>query len=140
MSLDTVRAPIDSTVRLGAENEPMTQGPDMPADNLRDSNWRALGTAEYGLAAAISDRISEAGSSIEECVRSLQTSPVVMLFSDYGGAHKDARFEVISFLAATPSGASTFCAGRQRLRQGQLGNERRMSYKSLGDKMRLKCQ
>jgi hypothetical protein len=62
-----------------------------------------------------------------------------MMFSDYGGAHKDARFEVMSFLATTPSGASTFWMGSQRLRQGRLGNERRMSYKSLGDKVRLKC-
>jgi hypothetical protein len=117
----------------------MTQGPDISAEHRRDDRWRALGRAEYDLATAVSDRISEAGSSIEECVRSLRASPTLIMLSDYGGAHKGARFEVISFLVTTPRGASTFWAGRQRLRQGQLGTERRMSYKALGDKVRLKC-
>lgn len=117
----------------------MTQGPDIPGESRRDDKWRELSGDEYGLAAAISGRISEAGSSIAQCVRAVRSSPALIMFSDYGGAHKDARFEVMSFLVTTPRGASPFLAERQRLRQGQLGTQRRMSYKALGDKLRLKC-
>jgi hypothetical protein len=126
------------TAQPDPENEHMTQGPGISAEHRRDDTWRALGRTEYDLATAISDRISEAGSSIADCVQSLRASPALIMLSDYVGVHKDARFEVMSFLVTTPSG-STFWAERQRVRQGQMGPERRMSYKALGDKVRLKC-
>jgi hypothetical protein len=56
------------------------------------------------------------------------------------GAHKNARYEVYSYLVITPASLSGFDAERVRLRQAGLGVERRMSYKEryskvLGNRM-----
>jgi hypothetical protein len=60
----------------------------------------------------------------------------MLVFSDYGGAHKDARYEVMSFLATTQEGISEFLDERRNLRDGPLGTRRRMAYKSLNDNVR----
>lgn len=106
---------------------------------MADDTWRTLSRPDFGLSDVISDRISAAGPQLENCVSSLRVAPTLVMFSDYGGAHKDARFEVMSFLVTSPVGLSRFVAERRRLRQGPLGAERRMAYKALGDKVRLRC-
>jgi hypothetical protein len=60
------------------------------------------------------------------------------MFSDYGGAHKGARYEVFSYLVTTPVGLSGFDAERVQLRRAGLGVERRMAYKALNDNVRLR--
>lgn len=102
-----------------------------------DWEWRGLTASEFGLSAVISDCISASDASLRGCVRSLRASPALLIFSDYGGAHKGARFEVMSFLITTPQGISVFLDQRQQLRESRLGTERRMAYKALGDKVRL---
>ena len=69
---------------------------------------------------------------------SIRTAPSLGLFSDYGGAHKGAQFEVFSFLVTTPYGLSKWWTARQWLRDRDLGTERRMAYERLNDKLRLK--
>jgi hypothetical protein len=66
----------------------------------------------------------------------MRASPVLLVFSDYGGSHKEAKFDVSSFLITSPAGLTDFNARRSRIRAAQLG-ERRISYKSLGDRVRL---
>jgi hypothetical protein len=59
------------------------------------------------------------------------------MLSDYGGAHKGARYEVYSYLVTTVVGFSVFDARRRQLREAGLGR-RRMSYKALNDTVRLR--
>jgi hypothetical protein len=61
------------------------------------------------------------------------------MFSDYGGAHKHARYEVLSFLISTAHSLPRFDAERRRLRKDSLGVERRMSFKALNDIVRMRC-
>jgi hypothetical protein len=68
----------------------------------------------------------------------LRASPTLLMFSDYGGAHKSARYEVLSYLVTTPAGVASFEHSRVELRQTGLGSQRRMSYKALNDNMRLR--
>jgi hypothetical protein len=99
--------------------------------------WRALpSTGSENLATAISDEIGAADRSIERCLPLLRRSDALLVFSDYGGGHKAARYEVMSFLVTTPEGISAFLQDRQRLRDGPLG-VRRMAFKSLNDNVRL---
>lgn len=98
--------------------------------------WRALEGDETNLAIMISNSI-RSSESIEGGVRSVRASPARIMFSDYGGAHRGARFEVVSFLVTTPPGLTGFLTERQRLREGQLGTDRRISYKTLNDRVRL---
>jgi len=59
------------------------------------TRWRVIAQSTFGLTAAISDAI--AGSAlIGNSIRWLRRSPSLFMFSDYGGAHKGARYEVFS--------------------------------------------
>lgn len=102
-----------------------------------EGEWRGLAPAEFGLSAVVSDCIGSSGPLLSACIRSLRSSPSLFVFSDYGGAHRAAHFEVMSFLITTPRGISDFIARCQRLRRDSLGTKRRMAYKSLSDKVRL---
>ncbi len=100
--------------------------------------WRGLAPTGPDLATAISDEIGAASISIERSIQLIRRSDAMLVFSDYGGAHKDARYEVMSFLVTTQEGISAFLDERRRLRDGPLGTRRRMAYKSLNDEVRLR--
>ena len=102
------------------------------------SGWRVITRPDFGLATVISDVISGSEAVMGNSIRSLRRSPSLFMFSDYGGAHKGARYEVLSFLITTPAGFSGFALERLRLRQDGLGAERRMAYKALNDNVRLR--
>jgi hypothetical protein len=99
--------------------------------------WGGLGRTTPGLASVSSDEIGAATHSIEHHLAPLSRSETLLLFSDYGGAHKQARFEVMSYLVTTHEAIAAFLGQRDRLRAGPLGTTRRMAYKSLNDKIRL---
>ncbi len=108
------------------------------SDKAAEGDWAWQGLeAEFALSAVISDCIGRSEATLQKCGQALRASPLMFIFSDYGGAHKGACFEVMSFLITTPQGISNFLVHRQELRQGPLGFQRRMSYKALGDKVRL---
>jgi hypothetical protein len=100
--------------------------------------WRPLSRPALGLADAISNSICVSNHVQDECLRALRSAPSLLMFSDYGGAHKQARYEVLSFLVSTVHGLESFDAERRRLRECSLGSERRMSYKALNDRMRMR--
>jgi hypothetical protein len=100
--------------------------------------WRGISRPNFGLAAVISDVISRSQAVIGNGIRSLRRSSSLLMFSDYGGAHKGARYEVFSYLVTTPSDLARFNAERVQLRWAALGVERRMSYKALNDNVRLR--
>ena len=100
------------------------------------NHWRTLSGSEFGLSAAISDHLS--ASVGDDRIANLRSADSLLMFSDYGGAHKQARYEIISFLALTLPGLRSFDDERRRLREGSMGSERRMSYKALNDTMRMR--
>lgn len=108
----------------------------MTAFGLQDFEWRRLSRPELGLADDISTFAAARVSS--GAVRTVRSQGTLLMFSDYGGAHKEARFEVLSFLVTTAPGIEVFNANRRRLRKGSLGSERRMAYKALNDKVRMR--
>ncbi len=98
--------------------------------------WRTLSRPEFGLADVISNQISSSGLVQESCLNSLRSASTLLMFSDYGGAHKGARYEVLSFLVSTVESLGRFDVERRGVREGSLGFERRMSYKALNDRVR----
>jgi hypothetical protein len=104
----------------------------------RDANsaWRKIERSDYGLSTALSEELSRSESASSTRIGAIRRAPTLLIFSDYGGSHKDARFEVFSFLATTPVGIARFESQRQQLRQDRLGRERRMAYKALNDGIR----
>lgn len=100
--------------------------------------WRCISRSDLGLSDVISDSISSSRNITSDTIRSLRTSRSLLMFSDYGGTHKGARYEVYSFLITTPAALSSFDTMRIHLRQGGLGTQRRMAYKALNDNVRLR--
>ena len=99
--------------------------------------WRVLSRPEFGLTMVISEAITDAPALDRGCIRSLRNSSPLLMFSDYGGAHKGARYEVFSYLVTTVAGFSSFNSRRTQIREAGL-HRRRMSYKTLNDTVRLR--
>ena len=110
----------------------------MPHEGQRADLWRVISRPEFGLTTVISEAICDSPALNGSSIRSLRSSSTLLMFSDYGGAHKGARYEVFSYLVTTVSGFSGFDAGRRQLREAGLGRRRRMSYKALNDTVRLR--
>jgi hypothetical protein len=103
----------------------------------RADRWRIISRPEFGLTTVISEAICDFPALNGFCMRSLRRSSSLLVFSDYGGAHKGARYEVFSYLVTTAGGFSGFDAERRLLREAGLGR-RRMSYKALNDTVRMR--
>ncbi|MFV8141858.1 hypothetical protein ACNQR7_30200 [Mycolicibacterium senegalense] len=79
-----------------------------PGSDTGGKAWRGLGRPTPDLASVISDEIGAASRRIEHHLAPLGQSETMLLFSDYGGAHKQARFEVLSYLVTTPDAIAAF--------------------------------
>ena len=104
---------------------------------MSSDKWRAIAQAGFELPALISDAIATV-THVADNLPGLRTSPTLLMFSDYGGAHRGARYEVLSYLITSATGITNFERGRRELRQTGLDSRRRMSYKALNDNMRLR--
>ena len=60
-----------------------------------------------------------------------------MIGSDYGGQHADSRYESLAFVVADGGGLNPWFQARATLREQFLPNGRRMSFKSLNDRLRM---
>lgn len=109
----------------------------MPNESRETDRWRVISRPSFGLATLISDAISGSPTVFGNRIRWLRSSSTLLMFSDYGGAHKGARYEVFSYLVTTPLGFSGFNAERGQLREAGLGS-RRISFKALNDNVRLR--
>lgn len=69
----------------------------------------------------------------------LRKHQTILIGSDYGGCHRAAEFEVASFLVTNLESIGAWNAARSRLRKAGLPQNRRMSYKALGDHHRKKA-
>lgn len=109
----------------------------MPNEGQGADRWRVISRPEFGLTTVISEAICDSPALNGSSIRSLRSSSPLLMLSDYGGAHKGARYEVYSYLVTTVVGFSVFDARRRQLREAGLGR-RRMSYKALNDTVRLR--
>lgn len=104
-------------------------------ESMSSDGWRVVKRPDFELAALLSKAVATE-TAIENNIPSLRGSPTLLMFSDYGGAHKGARYEVLSYLVTTLDGLTNFNPMRVRLRENKLGSQRRMSYKALNDNIR----
>jgi hypothetical protein len=65
--------------------------------------------------------------------------PMVFIASDYSGAHKSSKYEVISVLYVDAEASSEWEERRRHVRHHTMGDGRRMSFKSLRDRHRQKA-
>ena len=63
----------------------------MPDEGQGADRWRVISRSEFGLTTVISEAICDFPALNGSSIRSLRSSSPLLLFSDYGGAHKGAR-------------------------------------------------
>ena len=70
----------------------------------------------------------------------LRRDPCLVLASDYGGEHKESKYHVFAYLIADRPGILRhWDHARKKIRRDFLGNQRRISYKTLGDGMKRRA-
>lgn len=65
--------------------------------------------------------------------------PMVFIASDYGGAHKSSKYEVISVLYVDAEDSREWEERRRQVRKQYMGDGRRMSFKRLSERQRRKA-
>ncbi|MGE5574106.1 MAG: hypothetical protein ACM3ZU_13995 [Bacteroidota bacterium] len=98
--------------------------------------WRPLARRELGIADSVSNVIYQEERLKGDLLTSVRRGPTLFLASDYGGEHKGARFETLSFLLIDLQYYWLWEELRTRLRSHTLPNRRRMVFKSLSDRAR----
>ncbi|MCX6096690.1 MAG: hypothetical protein NT125_08305 [Candidatus Bipolaricaulota bacterium] len=74
-----------------------------------------------------------------DLLTSVRQGPTLLLASDYGGEHKGAQFETLSFLLVDLQYQWLWEELRTKLRKRSLLQRRRMAFKSLGDAARRRA-
>lgn len=91
--------------------------------------WRPLANPVYPWA-----------RTIERIVATLRIprldGPVVYISSDYGGAHKSSLYETFTVLYLDVPASTEWVTRRSRIRERFLPDRRRLSFKSLNDRIR----
>jgi hypothetical protein len=70
----------------------------VPDEGQEADRWPVISRPESGLTTIISEAICDSPALNGSSIRSLRNSSQLLMLSDYGGAHKGARYEVFSYL------------------------------------------
>ncbi|MBV6457316.1 MAG: hypothetical protein HONBIEJF_00424 [Fimbriimonadaceae bacterium] len=100
------------------------------------SAWRHEERPQLGLLNSISGSIAKFAARNPGKLQTPCLGASMLVASDYGGEHKGARARTLAFLIVNLDNAWIFFEECQRIRTDVLGQERRMAYKSLGDRIR----
>lgn len=69
----------------------------------------------------------------------LRSAACIFVSSDYGGEHKDAQYHTISFLMADIADCAAWQPLREHIRARHFPGGRRMAFKNLNDRQRLRA-
>lgn len=101
------------------------------------NNWNTYLKSIHAAPGAIHNIISTRVRDNDLFLPDFRNSSEVVIFSDYGGEHKQSRFTSYSFLITTPFEVQRMFPYIADLRQKYSTNGRVMNYKNLRDKLRL---
>jgi hypothetical protein len=104
-----------------------------------DRIWKPLARPELGVPNGISDAIQQEEWLKGDLLTSVRHGPTLILASDYGGAHKSAAYETLSFLLGDAAYLWLWDELRSKLRKEMLPQKRRMSFKALNDGARRRA-
>ena len=98
--------------------------------------WNPLNNPELGLMNVFSESLASLERKHPRLLPDLRQSSTILIGSDYGGQHRFAQYESLSFLFADLENCGLWETQRSQLRQRFLPDGRRLSYKNLGDSRR----
>lgn len=102
------------------------------------SVWSTLAPTEFGLLNNLSDIVAKWEAENPGSLTPVGDGPILLLASDYGGQHREARFETFSFLVADWIYLWLWDEMRREVRRTILP-ERTIGYKNLNDGVRRKA-
>ncbi|MCP4679605.1 MAG: hypothetical protein GY854_29755 [Deltaproteobacteria bacterium] len=101
--------------------------------------WNHHDDPNFGLADLLSQKIDARVARNPTFLSDVRSSRELLLACDFGGEHKGARYRSYSFLVGAISDSAQWAELRQHVRAHMIRDERRMSYKALGDAVRARC-
>lgn len=99
-------------------------------------SWRSLERDDIGFLNTLSEVIASAERADPRAFPMLRDAECLLVGSDYGGEHKEADWQTLSFLIADLADAAAWQPARESIRRALLRDGRRMAFKSLNDRVR----
>jgi hypothetical protein len=103
---------------------------------LLANNWRLGSRPELGAMNVVNQLVRTLDVRQPDALPNLRDSRDLIVASDYGGQHSASDFEALAFLIADAGRLRAWLEARQRFRERWLPDARRMSFKSLNDRLR----
>lgn len=104
--------------------------------SLAQPNWRFPNRENLGFLNALSEVLAAAEKQDPSAFPVLRGAECLFVASDYGGEHKGAYWQTLSFLLSDLSEVAASLPMREEVRRRLLLDGRRMAFKSLGDRVR----
>ena len=98
--------------------------------------WKPLGRNDLGFLNTLSDLFASAEHRNPDIFTHLRNAKCLFVGSDYGGEHRVARYQTLSFLISDISECASWSHSRQRVRNVLLRDSRRLAFKNLNDRVR----
>ncbi len=102
-------------------------------------NWYHKDEVQLGFMNVFSRSISNIETRRPGSVPDLRHPGTILIGSDYGGFHREATYEVLSFIFTNLERVGIWDAARIKVRGQRLKDGRRMSYKALNDRVRRRA-
>lgn len=97
--------------------------------------WRPISDPRLGLATAISQELHEMDLADPTMLPDLRRASTFLIASDYGGEHRGARYQTVSFIIVDFDDCRAWSKARTKMRQEYLPT-RSMAFKDLKDRHR----
>jgi hypothetical protein len=100
--------------------------------------WNHQDDPNFGLANLLSRKINLRQKLAPSLLTDVRSSRELLIACDFGGAHKRSRYQSYSFLVGAISASGEWDELRKDIRNRLVRDDRRMSYKALGDAIRAR--
>lgn len=103
------------------------------------NNWRLGDRVDLGSMNVVNGLIRALDLSNPFALPNFDGATQLMVGSDYGGQHSSSQFEALAFVVADAGALRPWLEARSKLRAKYLPDRRRMSFKALGDRLRMEA-
>nr|VFJ58136.1 MAG: hypothetical protein BECKDK2373C_GA0170839_106324 [Candidatus Kentron sp. DK] len=101
--------------------------------------WRDIGQGDFGFLTTLSGLIASSEERNPTLIPDLRKSPGLVVASDYGGEHRSAIWTSYSYVITDHYAVAQWVPMIQDVRNRLLPDGRRLSFKKLGDKVRMRA-
>jgi hypothetical protein len=103
------------------------------------NNWRLGDRPDLGAMNVVNGLVRALDLSNPTALPCFDGAGHLLVGSDYGGQHSSSQFEALAFVVTDAGALHPWLNARSRLRAKYLPDRRRMSFKALGDRLRMEA-